>query len=44
MKTLIAEVIAGSRKMAIEAGCNDYIEKPIDQDELMGLIHKHFNK
>ncbi len=39
-----AEVIEGSRKMAIEAGCNDYIEKPIDQDELLTLIHKYFNQ
>ena len=37
-----AEVIVGSRKMAIEAGCNDYIEKPIDKDELLTLIHKYF--
>ena len=25
-----------------EAGCNDYISKPINKDELIGLISKHF--
>ena len=30
------------RVMAIEAGCNDYINKPISNSELKGLIRKYF--
>jgi len=33
---------SGDREKAIEAGCNDYIAKPIKKDELMGLIQKYF--
>jgi len=36
--------LAGDRENAIEAGCNDYISKPIRIDVLKGLIPKHFNK
>ena len=32
------------REMAIEAGCNDYISKPIDIGALMSLIKKYFDK
>jgi CheY-like chemotaxis protein len=28
---------------AIEAGCNDYISKPINIDELLSLIQKYGN-
>ncbi|MCU0471895.1 MAG: PAS domain S-box protein [Bacteroidales bacterium] len=31
----------GDKEMAIEAGCNDYISKPINKDELLSLIKKH---
>jgi len=34
---------AGDRDKSIEAGCNDYISKPISRDKLKALIHKHFN-
>jgi len=30
--------------MAIEAGCNDYINKPISNSELQGLIRKYFTE
>jgi PAS domain S-box-containing protein len=36
--------LAGDREKAIEAGCNDYVSKPIKKDELMGLIQKYFGK
>ena len=39
-----AHALAGDREKAIEAGCNDYITKPINQSLLSGLIQKHFNK
>ena len=36
--------LAGDREKAIEAGCNDYISKPINRIELMEMIDKYFNK
>jgi PAS domain S-box-containing protein len=36
--------LSGDREKAIEAGCNDYITKPINKAELQTLIHKHFKK
>jgi len=32
----------GEREKALEAGCNDYISKPIQRDKLVALIHKYF--
>ena len=39
-----AYVQSGDREKAIEAGCNDYISKPIDTFLLNRLINKHCNK
>jgi len=36
--------LSGDREKAIEAGCNDYISKPINKDELLSLIQKYFAK
>ena len=36
--------LSGDREKAIEAGCNDYISKPINKDELFSLIQKYFKK
>jgi hypothetical protein len=36
--------LSGDREKAIEAGCNDYIAKPINKDELLLLIQKYFKK
>ena len=36
--------LSGDREKAIEAGCNDYISKPINKDELLSLIQKYFRK
>ena len=44
---IIAQTAYGfsdDREKAIEAGCNDYISKPIKKDELMALIQKYFDK
>jgi CheY-like chemotaxis protein len=38
---LTAFALTGDREKAIEAGCNDYIAKPINKTELMGLIQKY---
>jgi PAS domain S-box-containing protein len=32
----------GDSEKAIEAGCNDYISKPINRDELITIIEKYF--
>jgi len=37
-----AFALSGDRAKAINAGCNDYISKPIDVNLLRGLIEKHF--
>ncbi|MFO7999684.1 MAG: PAS domain S-box protein [Marinilabilia sp.] len=34
--------LSGDREKSIEAGCNDYISKPISQDKLIALIEKYF--
>jgi hypothetical protein len=36
--------LSGDREKAIEAGCNDYIAKPINKDKLLSLIEKYFGK
>ncbi len=36
--------LSGDREKAIEAGCNDYISKPINKNELLSLIQKYFKK
>lgn len=36
--------LSGSREKAIEAGCNDYLAKPIDKTELLSMIQKYFGK
>jgi CheY-like chemotaxis protein len=34
--------LTGDRQKSIEAGCNDYITKPINKAELNAVIHKYF--
>ena len=36
--------LAGDREKSLEAGCNDYITKPINKPKLDSLIQKYFNK
>lgn len=36
--------LSGDREKAIAAGCNDYISKPIDKEELFTIIEKQFNR
>ena len=38
-----AHALAGDKEKAIQAGCNDYITKPISYDVLMSLIRNFFN-
>jgi CheY-like chemotaxis protein len=42
---IIAETafaLTGDREKALDAGCNDYISKPIERHLLVELIHKYF--
>jgi len=39
-----AYALVGDREKALDAGCNDYISKPIKKDELLSLIQKYMNK
>jgi len=34
--------LSGDREKSIAAGCNDYISKPINKNELLALIYKYF--
>ncbi|MBU2554092.1 MAG: PAS domain-containing protein [Bacteroidetes bacterium] len=36
--------LSGDREKAIIAGCNDYISKPVNKNELLDLIEKYFGK
>ena len=36
-----AYAIAGDHEKALEAGCDDYISKPINRDELIRMIEKY---
>jgi len=36
--------LSNEREKSLDAGCNDYIAKPIKREELLKLIHKYFNK
>jgi PAS domain S-box-containing protein len=38
-----ANALSGDRDKAIEAGCNDYISKPILKNKLLALIQKYFD-
>jgi hypothetical protein len=39
-----AFALSGDKEKALEAGCNDYISKPIKQDKLVEMIHQYFSK
>jgi CheY-like chemotaxis protein len=38
-----AYAMTGDREMSINAGCNDYLSKPVNKDKLLALIQKYFN-
>ncbi|MDD5016302.1 MAG: response regulator [Atribacterota bacterium] len=40
--TLTSYAMTGDREKALSAGCNGYLEKPINPDTIMGEIKKYF--
>ncbi|MEA3446377.1 MAG: response regulator, partial [Bacteroidota bacterium] len=45
--TIIAQTayaLPGHKEKSLEAGCTDYISKPIDRNVLLGMIGKYFSK
>ena len=36
--------LKGDWQKALDAGCNEYLSKPIAKDELLALIQKYFNE
>jgi two-component system cell cycle response regulator DivK len=38
---LSSHAMSGDAEKAREAGCNDYLTKPIDEDLLRATLHKH---
>ncbi len=36
--------LSGDRQKAIDAGCNEYLSKPIRKDELLRLLQKYFQR
>ena len=41
---LTAHAMVGDKKRALDAGCNDYISKPIDMMELIKKVQEHLNQ
>jgi CheY-like chemotaxis protein len=37
---LTAKTMPGDREKALEAGCNDFIAKPVEQEQLVEVIRR----
>ena len=38
------KVLIHEKQLAYEAGCDQFIEKPLDKERLYELVKKYFNK
>ena len=41
--SLTAKAMMGDREKCIEAGASDYVSKPVDMDELFGVLNKYLS-
>jgi len=37
-----AYALSGDKELSVEAGCTDYIIKPVSKDDLLELIYSYF--
>ena len=38
---LTAHAMAEDRQRCVDAGCNDYVSKPIDKNQLIAVCHRY---
>lgn len=41
---LSAHAMAGDRQRALDSGCDDYLAKPLDEDQLFATLRAHLNR
>ena len=41
--TVTAQAMSGDREKCLDAGANDYLSKPIDQDAMLRILHTYLD-